>query len=132
LYFSKNYYFYYGRYIDLKKRIRVLSFWNIINVFELVGYLEKFGFLNWDQAFLNFVKRTKHCLIYDFIEYELLTLTEIKLNLKLKIHLYFSTNYYFYYVRYIDLKKRIRVLSFWNIINVFELVGYLEKFGYLN
>ena len=54
-------------------------------------------------------------------------MTEIKLNLKLKIHLYFSTIYYFYYGRYIDLKKRIRVLSFWNILNEFDLVGCLEN-----
>ena len=39
----------------------------------------------------------------------------------------FITDYYLNYFRYIEIKKRIRVSSFWNIINVFELVGYLEN-----
>jgi hypothetical protein len=30
------------------------------------------------KHFLNFVKRAKHCLNCDFIEYDLLTLTKIK------------------------------------------------------
>ena len=39
----------------------------------------------------------------------------------------FITDYYLNYFRYIEIKKRIRVSSFWNIINVFELVSYLEN-----
>ena len=32
------------------------------------------------QILRNFVKRTKHCLNYDFIEYDLLTLIENKIE----------------------------------------------------
>ena len=52
------------------------------NVFDLVDYSENFVPLTRIKEFLNFVKRTKHCLNCDFIEYDLLTLTEMKLNLK--------------------------------------------------
>ena len=43
------------------------------------------------------------------------------------IYLSFITDYYLNYFRYIEIKKRIRVSPFWNIINVFELVSYLEN-----
>ncbi len=45
-----------------------------------------------------------------------------------KIYLFFCIDYYFNYFRYIDLKKRIRVSFFFEkILNVFDLVGYLEN-----
>ena len=53
LYFSTEYYINYFRYIGLKNRIRVLSFWNIIWLFR------KFCVLNWDQALFEFCEKNQ-------------------------------------------------------------------------
>ena len=42
----------------------------------------KFCVFNWDQAFFEFCEKNQTLLNCDFIEYDLLTLTEIKLSLK--------------------------------------------------
>ncbi len=73
-----DYYCDYLRYIDLKKRIKVSSFWNILNVFDLVSYLEKFVSSTKIKHFWILWKEPSICLNFDFIGYYLLTSIEMK------------------------------------------------------
>ena len=79
LFFCTDYYFNYFKYIDLKRRIRVSSFWNILNVFDLVGCLENSISSTGIKHFWILWKEPNICLNYNFIEYDLLTLTEMNM-----------------------------------------------------
>ena len=53
------------------------------NVFDLISRLfRKFCVFNWDQALFEFCEKNQTLLNCDFIEYDLLTLTEIKIESK--------------------------------------------------
>ena len=60
------------------KIIKVSSFWNIINVFELVGYLENSVSSTGIMHFSILWKEPSIFLNYDFIEYYFLTSIEME------------------------------------------------------
>ena len=77
MYFNIDYYFNYFRYIGLKKRIKVFDFLEYYNVFDLINWLFRKLCLQLGSSTFEFYEKNQTLLNCDFIEYDLLTLTEI-------------------------------------------------------